>query len=531
VNGNYVPPATPTPSVTATLTDTPTATFTPTSTSTPEVTGTPTETYTPTPTDTPAETATPTNTPEVTDTPTETPVVTDAPTETTTATATPSQTATLLPSDTPSPTFTTTPTFTFTPTFTPTALVPSIFANATFIYDGDGKRVKSEVTTNIGTTSTYFVGNSYEVVNGIVTKYYYAGAQRIAMRKDGTLSYILGDHLGSTSLVTDASGNNPLETRYTAWGEVRYASGTMPTRYSFTGQYSYVRDFGLMFYNARWVDVSLGRFAQADTIIPQGVQGLDRYAYANNNPVIYTDPSGHQICDADGYCGKYNGPAVDPLNYWTGLVKDKFGVTLSGKWSTANASRVYAALFNLNNKFEGKLATITTGSMYSFQYDSAHYGGKTNNTNGNITFWSYNGISPYQNLYHEIAHSIDVRTGEFFTNRLRSQKVYTSDGDFVMGGPDNWSKPPSAYKRNSFGYADDKLDDPAFENQVDAEQHPATTNGGNNANEEFGDLVANYVIGNFITDPNADFYQYGIARQNWVRTTFFMYFYTQSAMP
>jgi len=32
---------------------------------------------------------------------------------------------------------------------------------------------------------------------------------------------------------------------------------------------------------------------QAETIVPGGVQGLDRYAYVNNNPVKYTDPSGH----------------------------------------------------------------------------------------------------------------------------------------------------------------------------------------------------------------------------------------------
>jgi hypothetical protein len=48
-----------------------------------------------------------------------------------------------------------------------------------------------------------------------------------------------------------------------------------------------------MFYNARWYDSLTGRFAQADTIVPGGVQGLDRYAYANNNPLYYTDPSGH----------------------------------------------------------------------------------------------------------------------------------------------------------------------------------------------------------------------------------------------
>ena len=53
-----------------------------------------------------------------------------------------------------------------------------------------------------------------------------------------------------------------------------------------------------MFYNARWYDPGLGRFAQADTIIPlqtQGVQAWDRYAGMNNNPVRYNDPSGHCV--------------------------------------------------------------------------------------------------------------------------------------------------------------------------------------------------------------------------------------------
>ncbi|WKZ38630.1 MAG: RHS repeat-associated core domain-containing protein [Anaerolineales bacterium] len=154
-------------------------------------------------------------------------------------------------------------------------------------------------------------GAHYEVTNGVVTKYYYAGAQRIAMRQDGDLFFIIGDHLGSASLVTNANGTKVSEIRYRAaslwdkaWGEVRYESGASPTEYTYTGQYSYTADFGLMFYreasrsdsevdNARWYDPSLGRFAQADTIVPSGIQGWDRYAYVNNSPVIYTDPSGH----------------------------------------------------------------------------------------------------------------------------------------------------------------------------------------------------------------------------------------------
>jgi len=228
---------------------------------------TPTPSLTPTPTFTQTPSPTPTG-------PTNTPI------------ASPSGTATQ------TPTFTLTPTFTSTPTITPTPTTP-VFSSASFIYDGDGRRVKSVLTTNVGSTTTYFVGTHYEVTGSEVTKYYYAGTQRIAMRKNGTLTYILSDHLGSTSMITDSSGNVISETKYKAWGETRYSSGTEQTKYTYTGQYSYTSDFGLHFYNARWYDSSLGRFAQADTIVPGGVQGLDRYAYVNNSPVMYTDPSGH----------------------------------------------------------------------------------------------------------------------------------------------------------------------------------------------------------------------------------------------
>ena len=79
-------------------------------------------------------------------------------------------------------------------------------------------------------------------------------------------------------------------------GETRYSGGAvMPTDRLYTGQIA-EPILGLYFYNARWYDSSLSRFAQADTIVPlssQGVQAWDRYAGMNNNPVKYTDPSGH----------------------------------------------------------------------------------------------------------------------------------------------------------------------------------------------------------------------------------------------
>jgi len=56
-------------------------------------------------------------------------------------------------------------------------------------------------------------------------------------------------------------------------------------------------------------DPALGKFIQADMIVPGGVQGLDRYAYSYNNPVKYIDPSGHKPCqwgDPDPACNTYS---------------------------------------------------------------------------------------------------------------------------------------------------------------------------------------------------------------------------------
>jgi RHS repeat-associated protein len=222
----------------------------------------------------------------------------------TTATATPTNTPT--PGPSPTPTNTLTPSATPAGTNTPTPTAPSAFNNATFVYDGDGKRVKSVV----GNETTLFIGAYYEVTNPganqTVTKYYYAGTQRIALRKytipqSMSVEYLLGDHLGSTSLTTDANGNKVSEIRYTAWGEVRYSwtagLSTTPAyqlpKYTYTGQYSYMSEFGLMFYNARMYDPEVGRFTSADSIVPDNIHGYDRYNYVSNRPTINTDPTGH----------------------------------------------------------------------------------------------------------------------------------------------------------------------------------------------------------------------------------------------
>lgn len=129
--------------------------------------------------------------------------------------------------------------------------------------------------------------------------------------------YFLQDHLGSTSITTNSSGNFVAKIMYKPWGEVRSVDGITPTNYTYTGEYSNIRDdsnnIGLMYYGSRWYDPALSRFAQADSIIP-GVgnpQSYDRYAYVLNNPINGTDPTGHITCSLENgnlgsdYCNTY----------------------------------------------------------------------------------------------------------------------------------------------------------------------------------------------------------------------------------
>jgi len=113
-------------------------------------------------------------------------------------------------------------------------------------------------------------------------------------------TFFLNDHLGSTTLTVLPNGYPAGKMLYKAFGEQRHSSGTTPTDYRYTGQLGQA-DIGLYYYGARWYDPALGRFTQADTIIPQPGNPLDwdRYGYVRNNPIRFIDPSGNKACDTD----------------------------------------------------------------------------------------------------------------------------------------------------------------------------------------------------------------------------------------
>lgn len=125
-----------------------------------------------------------------------------------------------------------------------------------FLYDGDGNLVKK--TKPDGNKTIYAAGGVYEVdrVGGGAVKkttIYYpaAGAMRIVEGTGNNLYYVLKDHLGSASVVTDASGNIVGEQRYYPYGETRLSTGTMYTDKLYTGQRE-MADLGIYHYNARF---------------------------------------------------------------------------------------------------------------------------------------------------------------------------------------------------------------------------------------------------------------------------------------
>jgi RHS repeat-associated protein len=189
-------------------------------------------------------------------------------------------------------TTTTTPQPTQTPSPVPTATITPQNGHVVYVYDGDGNLVKSV----IGDVVTYYPNGSYELKvsgsNEVITKYYSVGSSRIAYRINGTITWLLNDHLGSTVGTVDENGELISVLKYTAYGELRTGSST--TDYRYTGQREET-EIGLYYYVARMYDPYLNRFLSPDTIVPDPGQAtsFDRYAYSNNNPINYNDFSGH----------------------------------------------------------------------------------------------------------------------------------------------------------------------------------------------------------------------------------------------
>jgi RHS repeat-associated protein len=170
----------------------------------------------------------------------------------------------------------------------------------TFGYDANGARLWESTGTN---SLQVWIGNIYEEKNGEILYHIYAGGRQVAtFDQTGTnvFQYYHPDNLASTSIQTDQTGNQIQNYGYSAFGQSRYTQSATVFKVSrrYTGQ---VLDdaTGLYYYNFRYYDPQLARFTQPDDIIPDlsNPQSYNRYTYCINNPLRFTDPSGHGPLD------------------------------------------------------------------------------------------------------------------------------------------------------------------------------------------------------------------------------------------
>ena len=110
--------------------------------------------------------------------------------------------------------------------------------------------------------------------------------------------YIHPDHLGSTNVVTDASGTVAQLLDYYPYGATRISSNTYPTneKRQYIGQFSDAQT-NLSYLNARYYDSARGQFISQDPVFwaKQNLtdpQSLNAYSYAQDNPVTKKDPNG-----------------------------------------------------------------------------------------------------------------------------------------------------------------------------------------------------------------------------------------------
>ncbi len=145
---------------------------------------------------------------------------------------------------------------------------------AEYEYDGQGALVRR---TEAGCKWTLYIGGLYEErSDGSYVKYYSAFGRRIAMRevKGGepdAVYYLLADHLGSSSVLTDSVGAVEATMQYYPYGETRASSDDMLTDKLFTGQQQEAdvgSALGLYNYGARFYSTLMGRFLSPDPFVP-----------------------------------------------------------------------------------------------------------------------------------------------------------------------------------------------------------------------------------------------------------------------
>jgi RHS repeat-associated protein len=110
-----------------------------------------------------------------------------------------------------------------------------------------------------------------------------------------TITFIHNDLAGSPMAATDINGAIVWKEDYSPYGERKQKEAASSNQHQWFGGKVQDSETGLSYFDARYYDPVVGRFMGVDAVgfNPGNLQSFNRYAYANNNPYKFVDPSGN----------------------------------------------------------------------------------------------------------------------------------------------------------------------------------------------------------------------------------------------
>lgn len=177
--------------------------------------------------------------------------------------------------------------------------------NATFVYDGFGRREKKTINGSL-TEFLYDGVNPVQETAGatiLANIFPGLGIDDFLNRTDvvaGTTSNFLTDALGSPVAVTDNAGVVQTEYTYEPFGKTAFSGNSNSSSYQYTSREN--DGTGLYSYRNRYYQSQLQRFVSEDPIEFGGGQ-INLYNYVNNSPLNFVDAHGYFMQVLGGIAG------------------------------------------------------------------------------------------------------------------------------------------------------------------------------------------------------------------------------------
>lgn len=200
-----------------------------------------------------------------------------------------------------------------------------------YVRDADGNILTR--TDPAGNTTLYLPGEEVTIApnNAAVTvnAYYTVGGQTVGMRVNNNNPLdLMADLHGSAQVAVDPATWAVTRRYLDPFGNPLGApsGGSWPDSHGFLGK-SINSATALVDVGAREYDSTTGRFISVDPVLSADPQAANRYAYADNNPLTNSDPSGLHLVGANGeevpYCDSHvcgqSRPAQDAQPNYSGM--------------------------------------------------------------------------------------------------------------------------------------------------------------------------------------------------------------------